>query len=98
MKCTLLAIIAMMAVGCSKPADVADTPTPTPDAANSPRGMDEGGVTPMTTTPGGIAPVAGTDSVAGGGSNQGQMMKDRAKAVGQPPPPPVPSPDMPADQ
>jgi hypothetical protein len=51
------------------------------NAAQEPKVAD-GGVTPMTTAPVGIAPVSGSESVAGGGSATGQLMKDKAKQVG----------------
>lgn len=83
----VIAAFGITIAGCQKSDQAADTAVvpPSKEAGASPRGGADESITPMTTTPAGVAPVGGTDSVAGGGSNQGQMIKDRAKGVGQNP-------------
>lgn len=82
-----IAAFGIAIAGCQKSEQTADSSVapPSNEAGASPRGGADESITPMTTTPAGVAPVGGTDSVAGGGSNQGQMIKDRAKGVGQNP-------------
>ena len=78
---------ALLACGCAKPPDpvtaqppaTANGKPPAPPAVQNSSGP---GVTPMGGVGAGpMTPVAGSDSVAGGGSGVGSMMKEKAKAA-----------------
>jgi hypothetical protein len=71
--CLLLA-----ATGCQRE-DTATTPVePEPTAPQA----QSDGIQMITPSPTPLAPVAGAESVQGGGSAAGQIMKDRARNVG----------------
>jgi|CXWL01.1.fsa_nt_gi ABC-type oligopeptide transport system substrate-binding subunit len=58
--------------------DTPDAPVSTPASGTG----SGGGITPMAGVgAGGMAPVAGTESLQGGGSGVGQVMKEKAKDV-----------------
>ena len=64
--------------GCKKDDAEAATATPTNPKQDGPPG-----IAPLTTAPIAGAPISGAESVAGGGSGVGQVMKERAKGIGQ---------------
>lgn len=79
------ALGSVLLAGCDKkpepeapPADPAATATPTASGAG--QGGGTGGITPMAGVGAGpMTPVSGAESVQGGGSAAGQVMKDKAK-------------------
>ena len=81
----LVALVSLISLGCEKkpmgepvPADGGATPA----ASAAPEAGGTGGVTPMAGVGAGpMTPVAGAESVQGGGSAAGQVLKDKAKDV-----------------
>lgn len=89
MKRIALLVIGCVAIGCSNAPQPSTTdptstnqqqPTSTPGVTTSQNDTQgQGGIAPMTTAPVGTAPVSGSESLQGGGSNVGNVAKDRAK-------------------
>lgn len=77
--------MSVFGVGCEKkPVDepAASDATVTPAANPAAETGGTGGVTPMAGVGAGpMTPVAGAESVQGGGSAAGQVLKDKAKGV-----------------
>lgn len=83
----VLALSALIASGCDKKPEE-ETPAADPAATaatTSPPAQQggTGGVTPMAGVGAGpMTPVSGAESVQGGGSAAGQVLKDKAKGLG----------------
>ena len=84
---TALAFAALLACGCSKPPDPVTTQPPGTANGKAPapsavQKSSDPGITPMGGVGAGpMTPVAGSDSVAGGGSGVGSVLKEKAKTA-----------------
>lgn len=83
MKLTSTLLLAVLATaGCQKAAAPAAEPAPTPAPVANTAPQGGGGTTIRQYTPtnlGGITPVEGGESIEGGGSAAGSILKDRAR-------------------
>lgn len=77
--CALL-LVGCCVIGCKKNEPAPETPVSTVGPAPGPPGAS-GGIAPMTMAPMAIAPVSGTESLQGGGSGVGGVMKERARDI-----------------
>src|SRR5687768_7747760 len=75
--CAILLIGCCLA-GCRRGEETTPVVTEQNAAGNQ---TPPGGISPMTTTPIPNAPVAGAESLQGGGSGVGNVMKDRARDI-----------------
>lgn len=80
-----LALLVLLCGCTERPEPLAEPPSE-PQTAEAPAPAGGGdGLAIVGPETGGIAPVVGGDSVSGGGSNVGNVMKERAKGIASQP-------------